>query len=75
MTTEDQAEKPAGTSIPLNAVGEEMAAMADFFRQRLLLRAHQVDGLKASKAELEEAVGSLAGRIDALEADAGGHSE
>lgn len=59
-------EQPAVAAIPLSTVGEEFAAMADFLRQRLLARAHQVDGLNAHVARLEAAVGEQHVRLDDL---------
>lgn len=45
--------KPADTTpLAISAVAEEFAVLADFFRQRLLMRANQVDQLQASHAEV-----------------------
>lgn len=53
MTDEQAPEKPSEkAALSLNAVAEEFAVMADFFRQRLLMRANQVDQLSSSNAEL-----------------------
>jgi hypothetical protein len=61
-------ERPVTTQIPLSAVGEEFAAMGEFIRQRLLARAHQVDGLNAHVRQLETALSEQIARLDGIEA-------
>ena len=57
--------EPAGEAVPkkitLSAVAEEMAAEADYHRNRKLIRAAQVDELSAKIAELTAALEAMGG--------------
>lgn len=67
--------KPAGEAvpkpIPLSAVAEEMAAEAEFHRNRKLLRAAQVDELAAQVSRLTRAIEEIDSRAQKKEGEDG----
>lgn len=68
--TEDApAAQPGGKQLRLSAVAEEFAAFADFLRQRALVRAAEVDRLRARDRDLSEAVVQVTSRVKELEAE------